>query len=167
MAEQAVRSEPLSAGNFPVMQGRFREYLRSEPKSGEVAGQKPSWISCLATEFPTRRNREFLRGHQGNKSTEQGIKSAKQGMPSSDLLRDRAPGRGQAGSPPRVVPPSTVTARFGVGIDMMVVACDRPTTSNQPRVERLARFQCGLQTTLSCRRVNRRRTDPHPRLFPP
>ena len=45
---------------FPVMQGKYREFSQITPKSGPHAPYKDLNFLVLLVEFPTRRNREFF-----------------------------------------------------------------------------------------------------------
>ncbi len=57
---QGVSSELVSA-DFPVMQGKYREFSRIRSELGLQTPYK--LLNCLAVlfKFPTRRNREFKR----------------------------------------------------------------------------------------------------------
>ncbi len=58
MAVQGVSSEPVSA-DFPVMQGKYREFSRFRPESGPSVPYKLLNYRAFLSKFPTRRNREF------------------------------------------------------------------------------------------------------------
>ncbi len=59
MAVQGVSSEPVSA-DFPVKQGKNREFLRITPESGPRTRGNALIFPLFLVEFPTRRNREFF-----------------------------------------------------------------------------------------------------------
>jgi hypothetical protein len=44
VAVEAVRSEPLS-GQFPVLQGKYREKALEKPLNDFISAHKPHWIS--------------------------------------------------------------------------------------------------------------------------
>ena len=57
---QAVCCEPVSP-EFPVKQGKYREFAQITPKSGPHVLYKDLNFLVLLVEFPTRRNRELFR----------------------------------------------------------------------------------------------------------
>ncbi len=59
MAVQAVWSEPVS-GDFPVMQGKYRELLQNHPLIRPVGPSNTLVSLVFWVEFPKHRNREFF-----------------------------------------------------------------------------------------------------------
>ncbi len=59
MAVEAVSSEPVSA-EFPVKQGKNREFLQNHPKIRPVGPSNTLISRVFWVEFPKHRNREFF-----------------------------------------------------------------------------------------------------------
>jgi hypothetical protein len=65
--EEAVRSEPVSEKTeFPVLQGKYREFHRLRPRERRSEAENAIRINCLRIKFPTRRNRELIWDLSGN-----------------------------------------------------------------------------------------------------
>ena len=60
LAVQAVWCEPVSRFDFPILQGKNKEFLRVAPESGLPTQGNVLIFLHLLFEFPTRWNREFL-----------------------------------------------------------------------------------------------------------
>ena len=65
MVDDAVWSEPLSSGKFPVRQGKYREFRQFEQLAGRQLGQKPRIYKDLEPNSLLEQNREFLLADQG------------------------------------------------------------------------------------------------------
>src|SRR5271169_5262303 len=69
--EEAVSSEPVSGREFPVKQGKYREFSRCSPDLLEIYVKKSRRFSDLGLDFPAQSNREFFAGtanrNQGNR----------------------------------------------------------------------------------------------------
>jgi hypothetical protein len=65
LADDAVWSEPLSSGKFPVRQGKYREFRQFERLAGRQLGQKPRIYKDLGPNSLLEQNREFRLADQG------------------------------------------------------------------------------------------------------
>ena len=65
LADDAVWSEPLSSGKFPVRQGKYREFRQFERLAGRQLGQKPRVYKDLEPNSLLEQNREFRLADQG------------------------------------------------------------------------------------------------------
>jgi hypothetical protein len=60
LAEEPVSSGPVSGPEFPVKQGKYREFYRIGRQSAGHDVESLAVLSRLRIKFPNHRNREFL-----------------------------------------------------------------------------------------------------------
>ena len=79
LPDDAVWSEPLSSGKFPVKQGKYREFHQFEELAERQLVQKPRIYKDFRAKFPARAEQGIVSCRSGNLTPDTGNLSGDQG----------------------------------------------------------------------------------------